>query len=347
VRTETPSLNELGWETMTADQSTLSHVSQGHVIGRVIALARGQIEVVTATGALLCTLTGKFKHDSQSIDFPTVGDWVTVLPGSSARVGSITGVVRRNTLVARKAAGDTTEAQPLASNVDVLIIAMAFGSDFNVRRLERFLAMAYESGAAPIVALTKADTVTDEVRDALTAEVMGLMGLGHVFAVSSKTGVGLELIRAHMGSKVTMAIVGSSGVGKSTLLNALAGEIVMATGDVRNDGRGRHTTKHRQLLMLHDGTLFIDTPGLRELQLWDAEAGMGEAFPEIDDVATACRFSDCQHNQEPGCAVHAALANGVLDSGRVESWKKLHAELATLATRQVERDRAIARGRRR
>ena len=322
-------------------------VSPGSIAGRVVSNARGHIEVVTEAAVAICSLTGRFKHVSRALDMPTVGDWVVVKPGTTPAVGSIQGLVPRRTLVARKVAGDTTEAQPLAANVDVLIIAMAYGSDFNLRRLERFLSMAFESGAEIVVTLTKADTVTPEVRDALAEEVR-VIGAGcDVVPVSSITDIGLELIRAHMGHGKTLAIVGSSGVGKSTLVNRLAGSEVMATGDVRNDGRGRHTTKHRQLLVLADGTLFIDTPGLRELQLWDAEAGTAEAFSDLETVALNCRFADCQHNLEPGCAVNAAVIAGTLDALRVAGWKKLIVEQTELAQRQVERARAISRGRRR
>ena len=319
----------------------------GAVVGRVVSNARGHIEVVLESSVAMCSLTGRFKHESTALDIPTVGDWVVVKPGSTPEVGSIQGLVPRRTLVARKVAGDTTEAQPLAANVDVLIIAMAYGSDFNLRRLERFLAMAFESGAQIVVALTKADAVTPEVRDALAGDVR-VIGVGsEVVPVSSVTDFGLDLIRAHMGHGKTLAIVGSSGVGKSTLVNRLAGTEIMATGDVRNDGRGRHTTKHRQLLVMDDGTLFIDTPGLRELQLWDAEAGTAEAFNDLETVARNCRFADCRHNLEPGCAVNAAVTAGTLDAARVAGWKKLIAEQTELAQRQVERTRAINRGRRR
>ena len=322
-------------------------VPSGSVVGRVVSNARGHIEVVAAESTMMCSLTGRFKHLSQSIDMPTVGDWVIVKPGATPEVGSIRAVVPRRTLVARKAAGDTTDAQPLAANVDLLIIAMAFGSDFNVRRLERFLAMAFESGAEAVVALTKADTVTASERVALADQVRAVGGLSEVIPVSSVSDVGIDAVRAHMGRGTTIAIVGSSGVGKSTLINRLAGTTVMATGDVRNDGRGRHTTKHRQLHVLADGTLFIDTPGLRELQLWDADAGLAEAFADIEKVAESCHFADCLHNQEPGCAVKTAVTEGLLDTSRVESWKKLTGELRDLATRQVERERHDRRIRRR
>lgn len=322
-------------------------IPKGSVIGRVVSNARGHIEVVAEASTMMCSLTGRFKHESRAIDMPTVGDWVIVKPGASSTVGSIQGLVPRRTLVARKVAGDTTDAQPLAANVDVLIVAMAYGSDFNLRRLERFLAMAFESGATAVVALTKADTVTTEIRDSLAADVRAIGGISDVIAVSSVSDIGLDFVRAHMGFAKTLAIVGSSGVGKSTLVNRLAGAEVMATGDVRNDGRGRHTTKHRQLLMLADGTLFIDTPGLRELQLWDADAGMAEAFSDLEAVAQGCRFTDCQHNREPGCAVTNAVTAGTLNADRVAGWKKLNGELAELQQRQTERTRAINRGRRR
>jgi ribosome biogenesis GTPase / thiamine phosphate phosphatase len=342
LNTRRPTLADLGFGRMGEIR-----VPEGSAVGRVVSNARGHVEVVTEHSTAMCSLTGRFKHQSRSIDMPTVGDWVIVRPGASPEVASIQALVPRRTLVARKVAGDTTDAQPLAANVDVLIIAMAYGSDFNLRRLERFLAMAFESGAEAVVALTKADTVSPEERDVLADQVRAIGGISEVVPVSSVSDIGLDTVRVHMGWARTIAIVGSSGVGKSTLVNRLAGAVVMATGDVRNDGRGRHTTKHRQLLVLSDGTLFIDTPGLRELQLWDADAGMAEAFADIAAVAESCHFSDCRHNHEPGCAVKAAVGTGTLDASRVEGWKKLTQELSDLATRQVERERQDRKIRRR
>ena len=324
-----PTLVQLGWN--AGDPPA---VPDDLVPARVVSQARGQVHVATGEGQLTATIAGRLLHNSRAGDLPTVGDWVAIRPRRAEGTATIQAVLPRHSAITRKVSGSTTEAQIIAANVDLLIIAMAFGHDFNVRRLERFLATAWESGATPLVALTKADLVgpAEEAVGLFEAE-QAAPGVA-VIALSSVDGRGIDDIRAHMGPGVTVAVVGSSGVGKSTLVNRLASEERMATGEIRGDGRGRHTTVHRQLLILPGGEILIDTPGLRELQLWDAEGGTEATFADIEEIAVHCKFSDCRHEQEPGCAVRAALADGTLDAGRFAGWSKIQHELAFLARQQ-------------
>jgi len=252
-------------------------------------------------------------------------------------------VLPRRTKFSRMAATDhgQTVEQVVAANVDVVFLVAGLDGDLNLRRLERYLALAWESGAEPVVVLTKADLCGDVEAAVLAVESVAI-GVA-VHAVSNLTGEGLDDLRRYFVGNRTVAALGSSGVGKSSLLNRLAGEELMATGDVRADGRGRHTTTNRQLLLLPDGGLFLDTPGMRELRLWESEDGLAQAFDDVAEAAALCRFSDCSHEREPGCGVQAALANGTLDRERYASWRKLQAELRHLAVKQDARLRSETR----
>ena len=327
-----PTLAELGWNTENPPD-----VPDGLIPARVVSQARGQVHVATGSGQLTATIAGRLLHNSRSGELPTVGDWVAIRPRTQEGTATIQAVLPRHSAITRKVSGTTTEAQIIAANVDLLIIAMAFGHDFNVRRLERYLATAWESGATPLVVLTKADIVgpAEEAVGVFEAE-QAAPGVT-VIALSSVDGRGMDEVRAQMGPGVTVAVIGSSGVGKSTLVNRLASEERMATGEIRGDGRGRHTTVHRQLLILAGGEILIDTPGLREIQLWDAEGGSEATFADVEDIARHCKFSDCRHNKEPGCAVRLALADGTLDAGRFAGWEKIQHELAFLARQQDAR----------
>lgn len=324
-----PTLAELGW-----DADNPPEIPAGLIPARVVSQARGQVHVATGEGQLTATIAGRLLHNSRAGELPTVGDWVAIRPRTKEGTATIQAVLPRHSAITRKVSGSTTEAQIIAANVDLLIIAMAFGHDFNVRRLERFLATAWESGAKPLIALTKSDLVGPAEEAAGLFEAAQAAPGVTVISLSSVDGRGVEEIRAHMGPGVTVAVVGSSGVGKSTLVNRLASENRMATGEIRGDGRGRHTTVHRQLLILPGGEILIDTPGLRELQLWDAEGGTEATFSDIEEIATGCKFSDCRHELEPGCAVRAALAAGTLDAGRFAGWSKIQHELEFLARQQ-------------
>jgi len=232
-------------------------------------------------------------------------------------------------------------AQVVAANVDVAFVVCGLDMNYNVRRIERYLTLAWESGAQPVVLLTKADLCDDT--DARVFEVESVAFGVPVHAVSAPRGDGVETVRSYVPDGRTAALLGSSGVGKSTLVNALVGEALLATREIREDGRGRHTTTHRQLVPLPDGGLVLDTPGMRELQLWDADEGLHSAFSDVDALAAKCRFADCAHSREPGCAVRSALVAGTLDLERFESWRKLQRELERLARKQDARARSESR----
>jgi ribosome biogenesis GTPase len=310
-------LGALGWTPELADT-----LQPGHVPGRVIAAHRAAFDVQTAAEVVRTRLPGRLLHESVEV---TVGDWVGLGDGL------IRSVLPRRSAIVRKAAGLTSESQTLAANVDVAFIVSSLGPDLEPRRIERYLVTIWESGAVPEIVLTKADRFDDpwEMVAAVEAVAIGVP----VHVVSAVSGYGVEALRARLGDGVTAVLIGSSGVGKSTLVNNWAGREVMATKETReDDDEGRHTTSHRELIVLPGGGVVVDTPGIRELQLWDG-GGVEEAFSDVEELAAACRFNDCSHNTEPGCAVKAALASGDLSSERHASWLKLQRELHAIAVR--------------
>jgi ribosome biogenesis GTPase / thiamine phosphate phosphatase len=238
---------------------------------------------------------------------------------------------RRSTLQ-RKRPGGGRAAQVIAANVDIVLVAVALTEPLNPRRLERYVALAWESGAMPVVVLTKEDLCDDVA--AVVAAAMDTCPGTDVVAISSTTGDGLDRLLTYLRPGRTAVILGQSGTGKSTLTNALLGESRMDTRAVRRDGKGRHTTTHRELVRLPNGSLLIDTPGLREVGLWDAADGVRTVFTDIDELAQGCRFADCRHASEPGCAVQAAAASGTLDPDRLEGWRRLERELSYLERRE-------------
>jgi ribosome biogenesis GTPase len=292
-------------------------------------------------------LTTAARRGSDSA-LPAVGDWVAL--SRSGRQAIVQAVLERRTAFRRKAAGATSQEQVVAANVDVALIVAGLDADPNLRRIERTLAMAWSSGARPVVLLSKADLAGDS-GGRLTEEVQDIAAGASVLAVSAVTGQGIEHVPELVPAGSTAVLLGPSGVGKSTLVNHLAGGDVMRTAGIRSDGRGRHTTTHRQLVVLPWGGLLIDTPGLRELQLWtDVQTadGLTQLFSDIEELAARCRFADCRHVQEPGCAVRTALDRGDLTAGRLESYRKLQREAAHVERRVGHRHaREAALGRRR
>jgi ribosome biogenesis GTPase len=334
-------LASFGWdEQLARDFEPLR--APGTVPARVIAEHRDRYVVRAAAGERAAVLAGRLRHQSRAReDLPATGDWVAVDEGDGT--AAIHAVLPRRSLFLRKAAGETTEAQVLAANVDVALIAAALPDDVNPRRIERYLALAWESGAVPVVLLTKADLVDDV--DSAVRGVRAVAPGVDVAAVSAVTGAGVDVLARWLQPGRTAVLLGASGAGKSTLANLLLGEDALRTAAVREDGKGRHTTTHRQLVQLRNGALLIDTPGMRELQLWSADAGLESAFADVEALAARCRFGDCAHELEPGCAVRAAAESGTLDPARLESWRRLRRELNWLQLRQDEAAAAAERAR--
>jgi ribosome biogenesis GTPase len=318
-------LELLGWDGALAAQFA-PWADSGHRPGRVLAAHRGGDLVATGHGELLTRVTGRLRHlaGPSVADLPAVGDWVAV------RDGRIQAVLPRRTAVTRRMPGSGAGEQVLAANVELVVVVVAPGRDANPRRVERLLALAWESGAQPVVALGRADLCPDWGTDVAT-ELAGLAAVAPgvpALALSCFTGEGVDEIAAILAPGRTAVLLGSSGVGKSTLVNRLAGRDLLATGEIRDDGKGRHTTTVRQLVALAGGGLVIDTPGLRELGLWGSDAGTAAAFGDVEALAAGCRFDDCRHRTEPGCAVLAALEDGRLAADRFAAWEKLQRELA-------------------
>jgi ribosome biogenesis GTPase len=328
----------LGWDERLA--TLLASEAPGLVPGRILSEERGLYVVASAVGESPASASGRLRHDSEldpTAAWPAVGDWVALEPANGTEHRLIQRVLPRRTAVVRRAPGDRRlPSQVLAANVDAVFVVTSANADFNVRRLERYLAVAWESGATPVVLLSKADLAPDieSYRTAAEAVSAGV----EVIAVSVVTGEGLDEVRGHLGAGRTVVFTGSSGVGKSSIVNAIAGAPLLETAAIReDDARGRHTTTRRQLVRLVDG-LLIDTPGLRELGVLDGE-GIGNAFEDVERAAESCRFADCGHRTEPRCGVRAALAAGSLSPERLEAFRKLEREghRAALATDAVAR----------
>jgi ribosome biogenesis GTPase len=330
-------LESLGWDASYAD-AFRPFEQEGLAPARVAVEHRIEYVVYTEHGELRAELSGKLRHDEEH---PAVGDWLAIAPRPDEGRATIHAVLPRRSAFVRKVAWTETKPQVVAANVDVVFVVCGLDANYNTRRLERFLTLAWESGAQPIVLLTKADLCDDVASRVLEIESIAF-GVP-VYAVSAPRGDGVDTVRSHVPHGRTAALLGSSGVGKSTLVNALVGEELLATQEIREDGRGRHTTTHRQLVRLPGGGLVLDTPGMRELQLWDADSGLESTFQDVESLAAQCRFADCAHGREPGCAVREALASGTLDVERFESWRKLQRELERLAAKQDARARSESR----
>jgi ribosome biogenesis GTPase len=325
-------IHDYGWSDALQEHFD-SYAARGFAPGRVIAQQRGLLRLATDAGELSAELSGRFIHEAAEGDHPVTGDWVAAALRPAEGTATVHHVLPRRTVFTRRAAGPAGGAQVVAANVDVALLTASLNADFNPRRLERYLASAWESGAAPVVVLTKADACDDS--ETYVAEVEPIAWGAPIHVVSAVTGAGMADLAARLEIGKTAVVLGSSGVGKSTLVNTLAGAALMATQAIReDDAHGRHTTTHRELVRLPSGALILDTPGMRELGLWDAEAGMSTAFGDVEALAAECRFNDCAHGREPGCAIRAALECGDLDPGRWRNYQKLQKEL------QYEADRA-------
>jgi len=309
-----------GWEAAFAE-----HGANGLVPARVAVQHRGAYDLMHEHGEQRASAANRLVREE---GLPAVGDWV----GIDLKSNLIEVLLPRRTSISRKEVWLATREQILAANVDIAFLVQALPLDFNPRRLERYLAMAWESGAQPVVLLTKTDLV-DDVQPYLDQVEGVTLGSCPVLAVSARTGEGLDEFRAWLEPNKTAVLLGSSGVGKSTIVNSLVGEELLPTQEVREgDQMGRHTTTRRELILIPTGGVVLDTPGIRELQLWDAD--LERTFGDVEEVARRCRFADCNHDREPGCAIREALANGSLSQERWQSYVKLQRELAAVEARR-------------
>ncbi len=335
-----PELTTLGWDAAW-NAAFAPYRELGLEPGRVAIQHRGAYDVLTSGDEIRARITSRLRKETPTAELPVVGDWVALGSG-----GTIEAILPRRTKFSRRAArdpgSDVVREQVIAANLDIVFIAASLGEELDTRLLERYVTLTLESGARPVILLTKADREPDP--EAVAAELAGVGGEIPVHAVSVRSEHGLDAVRADLPPGVTGALLGPSGVGKSTLVNALVGEDdLLATGALRTDGTGRHTTTRRQLVLVPGGGLIVDNPGMREVHLWLADDGLAEAFADIDELAAECRFSDCRHDTEPGCAVRAALADGRLARDRWQSYRALQAELAELEERLARRERSRAR----
>ncbi|MCM3218520.1 ribosome small subunit-dependent GTPase A [Bacillus cereus] len=332
-------LESFGWDSFFEEQVT----EKNYEVGRILLEHKHIYRIICNDGEYMAELSGKFRHEAVTKgDYPAVGDWVYIKKIEDEKKAIIHRIFQRRSSFSRQEAGTRTEEQIIAANVDYLFLVNALNHDFNVRRMERYLLLAYESGAMPVIVLTKSSICNDIEQKIVETEAIAI-GVP-IFVVDSLEHTGIDSLKQFVSSGKTIALVGSSGVGKSTLLNALIGIEVAKTGDIREeDSRGRHTTTHRELFQLPSGALVIDTPGMRELQLWEGSEAIQTTFSDIEELATTCRFRDCKHENEPGCAVYSAIENGLITIDRLKSYKKLQRELAYFIRKQ---DAILARAER-
>lgn len=329
-------LEQFGWDAEWA--RVFAATAAGHasslVPGRIVRMAGNLPTVQLASRSLLARPSGRLRHRAAyAEELPTIGDWVAVAAPEGGGQALIHGVLPRRTALRRKEAGERVQAQVIAANVDVVFVVSALDTADNERRIERMLALTQTSGARPVMVLTKRDLCLDVPKAVADAEQ--LWAGAPVIAVDAKGGEGVDQVMAQLGPAETGVLIGASGVGKSTLANHLLGDARLVTGEVRDEDRkGRHTTTHRELFVLPGGGLLIDGPGMREFGLWDEAGTLAEGFEDVRVLAEQCRFSDCTHAQEPGCAIRAAVSSGAFDEARLHSFQKLQAEREQLLTHQ-------------
>ena len=306
------------------------YLAEGYELGRVAQEHKRLYRLFTEKGDVLAEVSGKMRHlAGERQDFPAVGDWVVCSIRAKEGKATIHAVLPRKSKFSRKIAGLTTEEQIVATNIDTIFLVNALNLDFNLRRIERYLLLAWDSGANPVIVLSKAD-LCEDIEEKI-AELETIAFGVPIHAVSAINNEGFEQLTPYLKEGKTIALLGSSGVGKSTITNWLYGEEVQRVNDIREgDDRGKHTTTYRELIVLPQGGILIDTPGMRELQLWNTSDGLETSFEDIESLAKQCFFNDCQHHNEPSCAVKQAIADGSLEQSRFDSYKKLQKELAYL-----------------
>jgi len=334
------SLEDYGWDESWAEKLVHAEDNRG-IPARVISEHRSEYKVHTGKVDISAKAAGRLYHAPfRQTELPAVGDWVVVDDTDARGKATIRGVLPRKSTFSRKVAGKNSNEQVMATNLDTVWIVSTFGTDLNPARLERYVALVVESGAKPVIILAKADLVefTEPIIEFLQDRIHDVP----IYAISAKGQIGLSNLHQYIAPGQTIALLGSSGVGKSTLINHFVGHELLHTAEVREkDGKGRHTTTHRELIFLPTGGCLIDTPGMRELQLWRRDDNLDKSFADIDEFASACRFSDCSHETEPGCAVMEAVKNGDISEERINNYKKLKKELTYLERKtDVGADRA-------
>lgn len=329
-------LELLGWESFFSKNFS-SQFQDGYTVGRVAIEQKNTYILYTEFGELSAEVSGKMRHQASGRqDFPAVGDWVAFSRSGGESRAIIQKILPRKSKFSRKTVGAVTDEQIVATNIDTVFLVSGLDNDFNKRRIERYLILVWESGANPVIVLNKAD-LCDEVEQRQT-EVETIASGVPIVVLSAVENKGLDGLIPYLGTGQTVALIGSSGVGKSTITNQLVGQDIQAVQSVRlGDNRGRHTTTHRELIILPSGGLLIDTPGMREIQMWGSADGLQETFADIESLGTLCRFRNCQHEQEPGCAVQQALFDGTLDEERLRNYQKLQQELNYLNRKQDQK----------
>jgi ribosome biogenesis GTPase len=329
-------LELLGWNSFFS-KSYKSHSQEGCTVGRVALEHKNTYILYTEQGELSAEVSGKLRYQAtERQDFPAVGDWVVISVREAQKTARIHAVLSRKSKFSRKTVGTKTEEQIIATNVDTVFLISGLDRDFNLRRIERYLILVWESGANPVIILNKADLCEDveQRREAVEEIALGVP----IIVLSAVNNQGLDALIPYLNQGQTVALLGSSGVGKSTITNQLAGKAIQSVQAVRQgDDRGKHTTTHRELIILPSSGLLMDTPGMREIQIWTGDEGLEETFADIKSLAMQCRFHDCRHEQEPGCAVQEALADGSLDYQRFLNHQKLQKELNYLTRKQDQR----------